>query len=283
VGFACTEATYGSGAWMVEGGVGQLTGALLQAFRREGGCLLPRTTARRILVEKGRAAGVLTASGERLRAETVVLAGAVPALLGDLCSRPGTLPGRYGQRLALMEATGSYYFACCRAPEGAVQGLRPNMEMIDTTVSAPWPDGTWYLMIPSLVDRTCAPVGTHTVCLSLPLPASPRLDRAGRLRLRKDLFGRVREAFPGLGPGLDFLFDLGPRQFAAISANPRGCAYGWSLLPGQTGLKRLNFKTPLPGLYLAGHWTMPGGGIAAVTASAELCARAVLKENHAAL
>jgi prolycopene isomerase len=33
------------------------------------------------------------------------------------------------------------------------------------------------------------------------------------------------------------------------------------------GPGRLDNQTPLPGLYLAGHWTRPGGGVAGVVRS----------------
>jgi prolycopene isomerase len=87
--------------------------------------------------------------------------------------------------------------------------------------------------------------------------------------------------FPRLRGKLTFLFDLGPEQFEAITGNPKGSAYGWEQTPEQSGIRRLNIKTPVPGLYLAGHWTMPGGGIAGVVTSGRLCARAILQGHKA--
>jgi prolycopene isomerase len=86
----------------------------------------------------------------------------------------------------------------------------------------------------------------------------------------------VEKRFPQLRNRLTFLFDLGPDQLEKTTGNPGGSAYGWAQTPQQAGIKRLNLKTPVPGLYLAGQWTMPGGGIAGVVTSGRLCAQAIL-------
>jgi phytoene dehydrogenase-like protein len=40
-------------------------------------------------------------------------------------------------------------------------------------------------------------------------------------------------------------------------------------------------ETPVPGLFLAGHWTRPGGGLYAVVTSGQIAAQRVLKELQA--
>jgi prolycopene isomerase len=72
------------------------------------------------------------------------------------------------------------------------------------------------------------------------------------------------------------MFDLGPKQLASMTGNSFGAAYGWAQTVKQSGLYRLSIDADVPGLYLAGHWTMPGGGIAGVMTSGRLCARRVL-------
>jgi phytoene dehydrogenase-like protein len=52
---------------------------------------------------------------------------------------------------------------------------------------------------------------------------------------------------------------------------------GWAFSP-QMFMKRLEQKTPITNLYLAGHWSMPGGGVPAVALSGLRAARMILGE-----
>ena len=138
---------------------------------------------------------------------------------------------------------------------------------------------TWYMMIPSLVDPTAAPAGSHCLCLSVPCRSGSRLGTAGRLKCRRFLEQAATDRFLQLKGEMTFLFDLAPEHFELLSGNPSGSAYGWAQTPEQSGIRRLNIKTPIQGLYLAGHWTMPGGGIAGVITSGRICADTILRNR----
>jgi prolycopene isomerase len=58
--------------------------------------------------------------------------------------------------------------------------------------------------------------------------------------------------------------------------NEAGAIYGFDVTPAQVGPGRLDNRTPLPGLYLAGHWTRPGGGVNGVVRSGLRTARLAL-------
>jgi prolycopene isomerase len=59
--------------------------------------------------------------------------------------------------------------------------------------------------------------------------------------------------------------------------NHHGAIYGWEPTPKQTGAARLGRKTPVEGLWLAGHWTQPGGGVMPVVVSGLQTAQALLE------
>jgi len=61
-----------------------------------------------------------------------------------------------------------------------------------------------------------------------------------------------------------------------MTNNRCGAAYGWAQYPRQAGIYRLNRTTPIENLFLTGHWTAPGGGIAAVVASGEMTSNLIL-------
>jgi phytoene dehydrogenase-like protein len=57
--------------------------------------------------------------------------------------------------------------------------------------------------------------------------------------------------------------------------NNRGAMLGWEMAPDQLGADRPGVRGPISGLYFAGHWTRPGGGITPVLVSAAAAAEAV--------
>ena len=63
-----------------------------------------------------------------------------------------------------------------------------------------------------------------------------------------------------------------PFTLERYTGNSAGAAFGWE--QGAEN-KRTGIRTPLPGLYLAGHWTYPGGGVESVAASGLIAAEAV--------
>lgn len=279
VGFACIEATFGQGAWLVEGGVEHLVRALVDAVEERGGRVITRWRVDGVVTQSdqgrsaGRVAGVLS-RGKRHEADRVVLAAKAGEFLTDRLDNPQMLPDSYRRRLSRLESSGSYNICCYRAPESAVVGLHPNVEVKRT---AEWPDA-FYMLIPSLVDRSLTPDGRHSLWLSIPVPAGRRLAGRDAARMRAVIEKEACAHFPSLAGNLEFLFELSPRHLEAMTGNPGGSAYGWSLTPGQAGIARLGVKTPISGLYLAGHWTMPGGGLAAVVASGELCAKRIMED-----
>ncbi len=283
VAFACTEMTYSAGAWMVEGGVERIVRLLSNAVIGHGGAVKRNARAVKITTENKAVREVTTKDGTVYETRAVVLASAVRPGLNVLLDQPELIPPRYAQRMSAMTPSGSYYIGYYSVPAHAVKGLFPNMEVVghhpDAVLS--WTPECYYLLIPSLVDPTAAPSGRHGLCLSVPCPAGRPLGRQGRSSCRHFLENAATQKFPQLKGNLTFLFDMGPEQLHTITGNPGGSAYGWVQTPDQSGIKRLNIKTPIPGLYLAGHWTMPGGGIAAVVTSGRLCAQAILS-NHMA-
>ncbi len=279
VGFACTEMTYSNGAWMVEGGVERIT-RLLVKFAKAHGCIIKQTRAVRIHTEQGEVRGVETKDGEIYDGSRIVMASSVRPALKNMLDKPELLSNRFIQRLEAMQTSGSYYIAYYSVPFDAVEGLFPNIEVMDAgrTSSLPWSPDTYYMLIPSMVDPSAAPAGRHCLCLSLPCPAGYYVDNEGSRACRIFLEQAAFERFPQLKGKMTYLFELTPTHLETISANPGGAAYGWVQTPEQSGIRRLNMKTPITGLYLAGHWTMPGGGIAGVVTSSKLCAQTIIKD-----
>lgn len=281
IGFACTEMTYSQGAWMVEGGIRKLVKAIEASIINNGGVIYKKTKANRIQTKDSEVDSVHTESGYTFSSKRVVVAAAVETAVEKWLDNPDLLSPRYRKKLADMKPTGSYYIAYYFTSPKAINGLRSNIEVrLDASKEEnPWRSDVYYLMIPSLVDSSAAPSGAHSICLSVPVPFGVQMDAKDRGKCREFLETKAIERFPQFGGELEYLFELGPIHLGILSGNPMGSAYGWAHIPEQSGIKRLNIKTPVSGLYLAGHWTMPGGGIPGVITSGRICAQTILNDS----
>jgi len=67
-----------------------------------------------------------------------------------------------------------------------------------------------------------------------------------------------------------------PATMQRYTQNHQGAAYGWNVTPAQVGPARVQNKSPINGLYFAGHWTSPGGGVYGVSVSGVQAAQKVL-------
>jgi prolycopene isomerase len=100
-----------------------------------------------------------------------------------------------------------------------------------------------------------------------------------RDRKERDTERMLRAAdarFPGLREHLRFTEGATPRTLERYTRNTGGAAYGFAVTPNQVGPGRPAVETEVAGLYLAGHWAQPGGGVYGVVASGTDAARRIL-------
>jgi prolycopene isomerase len=277
VGFSCTEMSYGDGAWMVAGGVNQLVRILAQYIRDNRGSIIPETRVRRLLTDNGKVSGIEDTRGKKLAANGVIMA----ADGRNILAGSGELFDSFADKYKKLERSGSYFVCYYQVPASCVKDMAANIEVHDhkQIIAVKEKIRVYYILVPSLVDRDSAPTGFHSFCISAPLARGISPDKNDREKLRAELEKRVVKKFPSLANNLRFLFALTPDHFSAMTGNTGGAAYGWAQTPSQSGIYRLGNTTPISGLYLAGHWTMPGGGIAGVMTSGKLCTQAFVNKN----
>jgi prolycopene isomerase len=133
------------------------------------------------------------------------------------------------------------------------------------------------ITVPTLVDPDLAPAGEHLIMLTTLLPydaaESWKQSKAAVMQTMLEIAG---ETIPGLEEHIRFIDAGSPATMQRYTQNHQGSAYGWDVTPGQVGPSRIQTQTPLKGLYLAGHWTVPGGGIYGVSVSGVQAAQKVL-------
>ncbi|MGI4730248.1 MAG: 1-hydroxycarotenoid 3,4-desaturase CrtD [Janthinobacterium lividum] len=275
-----------SGVWLVEGGMHRLAGALEALARTQGVRFRYGKPVREIVVERGRAAGVVLASGERLTASAVIC-NADPAAIAD---------GRFGS-----------------AVRHAVSRVAPARRSLSAMV--------WT----ARARATGFPLARHTVFFSDDYPAEFAALSAGRLADRPSVYvcaqdrdaGDVAPAgaervqvivnAPPTGDGarptateldqctqrmLDSVsraglsLDLGPSavlttpsDFARLCPSTGGALYGPASHGWAASFRRQGSRTRIAGLYCAGGSTHPGAGVPMAALSGRLAADCLLRDR----
>lgn len=283
------------GVWAyVSGGMGGLSDALARAATDAGAQIRLDAPVRSVRIEAGRATGVLLEDGSEVAAPLVIsnadpqrtflgLVGRThlppdfvrgleamdyrsPSLKINLAlSRLPRFPGRTPaapdppqpgpEHSGTIHAGAEDLDALDRCFEEAQAGRLPERPMIELT-------------IPSALDGTLAPPGRHVASLFVqPVPFTP----PGGWDAQRDAFAdRVLSLLDEVSPG--FSSSVIAREVLAPPDLERIFGLtGGNIFHGAMSLDRLlflrplpgwsSYRTPLPGLWLCGAGTHPGGGV----------------------
>jgi prolycopene isomerase len=117
----------------------------------------------------------------------------------------------------------------------------------------------------SRISHGMAPDGCSTVMLMSKAAYSYGKPWHSCKREEADrLIALAGKAIPELADNITYAEAATPLTLERYTANDSGAAFGWEQGPYN---RRSGSATVLPGLYMAGHWTYPGGGIESVAAS----------------
>ncbi len=283
IAMAALEMSYlQGGVAVVKGKMEQLPQLLAAGFRDAGGQLHTRQEIRKIMVEEGNTVGVQLKGRETVTSRVVVSnADATSTFLGMVGKE--SLPNGWVKRLMGMQPSLSYFIVYLGV-EGELNLSNSNNEIfpgydleeeyryLDEGTIPPTPP--YYLLAPSQVNPSHAPAGCSTVCLSYKAPYHLRERWNGKTReaLAKRIIAQAEGMIPHLRRRIVVQVRSTPVTIERMTGNRWGAAYGWAQVLRQAGIYRLNRVSPIDGLYLAGHWTAPGGGVAAAMASGQITA-----------
>jgi len=279
------------GAWgHAIGGMGAITQAMARAATARGALIRVSSAVREVLVEGDRAVGVLTESGESLRAAAVI-SNLNPKLLYLDMFAPEALPpefrehishwrcgsGTFRMNVALAELPD---FSCLpgRAPaDHHTAGIiiAPTLAYMERAYFDARTHG-WSrapiieLVIPSTLDDTLAPRGKHVASLfcqhvAPQLPAGESWDthREAVADLMIDTVNAYAPNFKAAVLGRQIMSPLDlERTFGLIGGDiSHGTLSLDQLFCARPMLGYGNYRGPLQGLYMCGAGTHPGGGV----------------------
>jgi phytoene dehydrogenase-like protein len=281
-------------AQMCVGGSAKLAEALVADIREHGGEVRTGVEVRAILLDQGKACGVELAEGERLGAKAFVASGLNPQqtfvelLNADQVDRSvrsradqfqyNVIAPLFALHVALREPP--RYTAAEQRPElqqafMVILGLE-RLEQFHEIVAAHErgviPPPVMWGACPTVFDPSQAPPGQHTAFMWEKLPYALRGDPKNWDEYKKE-HGRAMLATwarfaPNLAEGVVLdAFTRSPLDTERSLPNMRGgdLLVG-SFTNGQVGYGRPfvgagQYRTPVPGLYLCGGSTHPGGNI----------------------
>jgi phytoene dehydrogenase-like protein len=281
--------------WMADGNAGYPIGgsraliALIEErFRGLGGRIRFQARVERVLVEAGRAAGVVLAGGETVPADIVVSAADGHATIFDM------LGGQYvGERIRKVYETFKPFPSYVQvslgvdadlAGEPGFLALFLDREIrIDPQTAA---DSVSFRVFH--YDPTFAPPGKTAVVTFLGTYNHAyweelRLaDRAGYEAEKRRIAGEVRavfeKRFPKAAGQIEVVDVATPATVIRYTGNWRGSMEGWLITPG-TGVKTLPCVLPgLKNFYMAGQWISPGGGLPSGLMTGRMVARRIAKD-----
>ena len=272
--FAQALGTYlQDGVFYYEGGAQTFIDALVTALCRDGGELLVQSAVSRVVIEDGKAAGVELEGGAVVRAPVVISNAAAPATFERLVGYEH-LPERFVRTVRRLEPSisGAMLLAASSLDlrEHDVSHMvfhYPSWDLEDA-FGADWDSRLMGLFTPSLVDPTLAPEGEHVMnAIVFAHYEAGRPWSEERERVRSALMARLEELFPGFARAQTFGEMATPLTLERFTRNTGGAIYGYEATFAQTGSRRPAQRTPIGGLYLAGHWTRPGSGFLRATVS----------------
>jgi len=279
------------GAWgHAIGGMGAITQAMAKAAQALGVEIRTSSAVAEVLLDKGRARGVVTAQGERLDAR-VVVSNLNPRLLYTKLVAPSSLPtdflcrmqawrcgsGTFRMNVALSELPS---FSCLPGREAAEHHgsgiiIAPSLQYMERA----WMDARAHgwsrepiveMLIPSTLDPSLAPPGQHVASLfcqhvapTLPDGASWDDHRETVADLMIDTVERHAPGFRSsvLGRQIMSPLDL-ERTFGLVGGDIFHGALGLDqLFSARPMLGHADYRGPVAGLYTCGSGAHPGGGV----------------------
>ncbi|WFE50819.1 MULTISPECIES: phytoene desaturase family protein [unclassified Micromonospora] len=274
-----------AGVYFPRGGIHAVSRAMAGAAEKHGVQIRYDTTVTRVETANGRATGVLTADGELIRADVVVLNPDLPVAYRDL------LPAAPARRL-------TYSPSCVVLHVGSRQGYdkiahhnihfgRAWKGTFDEVIRRGelMTDPSLLVTNPSRTDPSVAPADRHTYYVLAPVPNLHRapFEWRGDLtqRYSDQLIGTLEErGYVGFGAGVEVLRAITPAEW-----EEQGMAAGTPFAAAhtlfQTGpFRPSNLHRDLSNVVFVGSGTQPGVGVPMVLISGKLAAGRITGEGR---
>lgn len=262
----------------IKGGFIRLFYAMLKKMEEAGSQARLNTGVTKIIAGKGRVPHrVLTDKKDEFKAR-VVISNVNP--LDTLCKfiDSAGLKEKYGRKLSAMEKSVSAFqvYLGLKVPARDL-GMNEAMfcinegydheQAFNCMLAGDYDNCQIAAVDHSAIDSGLAPPGKGSLLIfTLDNYAAWKglTEQEYQARKRKvagTLIARMEKYLPGLSGNIEVMETATPLTMERFSSSPEGAIYGFAQTIPQSSINRLGQKTAARGLFLAGGWTRPGGGV----------------------
>ncbi|MGZ5172964.1 MAG: phytoene desaturase family protein [Burkholderiales bacterium] len=289
-------------AWgFAKGGNGSVSAAIAAAAAEHGAQIRTSAPVERVLMENGRATGVVLDNGEEVRAKVVVSAADPRRTFMQLVG-PAHLPSDFVAAIERFKFRGSSAkvnlalselpnFTCIPGTGAHLRGaisISPSVDYLERAYDdakygeisrQPYMD----IVIPSMIDPSMAPPGRHVMSIFVqyvPYHVNGGWTDARREALGDSVINTLAQYAPNIRSAILHRQVITPADIERMVGLSEG-----NIFQGELALQQMFFlrpvpawakyKTPIVGLYQCGSGTHPGGGV--MGASGRNAALAILQ------
>lgn len=282
--------SYHKGAFYPLGSTQALPNALVESITGAGGTVKLRTRVSRILMNKNAAGGVELSRIGKVTARAVISNADLSQTLRNLVGEEhlsASFIHRF-QRLHPAASAVNLYLAL----EGNPGLTHHEVLTLAETHPREWQlfyqpgcsrQPFFFMTSPTLLDASLAPPGGH-ILIATTLTDTPEVverfnDAQGKEMIAAELLKWIERLFPSIRSHLvnRRCAVATPNTMIRYTSNTNGSGYGWGKSWTQHWPYRLGPSTPIPRLYIAGHWSRTHG-IYGVMNSGKVTAELVEKE-----
>lgn len=255
------------GSYFPKGGAQKLAQAIKGFIEDHGGKVMLNQRVERISSQAGSVVGVQTWD-QQYRSSVVVSSSDIRNTILGMVD-PRELDKAYIESIKSVK-TQMTYFSAFLGVDMDLTGYPTMIISHDTSL-----DNLFFMTINSNADPSYAPEGMASVTITtignyddFPDRETPEYRRV-KQKITNDLIRATDEVIPGFKEKVIVRTAATPRTYERYTLAPEGSCEGpfWS-----TEVKRLYFKTPLHGLYLAGSSVYPGAGLDQALMTGIICA-----------
>ncbi|GAA4725790.1 phytoene desaturase family protein [Brevibacillus fulvus] len=288
-----TMMSYNGGAYYPRGSSQRLADVLKDYIVAHGGSVRLRRKVEQILCDGERVYGVIDHKGTRHLAPRIISNADLLKTMRDLLGEQ-YLPDSYRKNLRKLTRSHSavlLYAAVQRSEQDDFPHelfLFPDRELDDDQKylynpldrdTDPWIS----VCCPTAVEPALAPEG-YAILSFMSLCDAEAMEKIreekGKEFICEHYMGLLEQKFPRLREKIVQFEFATPRTIERFTLNSQGAIYGWLKGKQQRWLAEMGPRTPVKGLYLAGHWTRSTHGVYGVCKSGRLTAESLIEMSE---